>query len=94
MSQGQKVDRFTTQLYNGPGPTPENEPMYFHDLGRWVRFSDYESIALRERLLREALQKYGQHDDTCQAHPDMLIHKECTCGYSAALAQETQEGSK
>lgn len=46
------------------------------------------AAAERERVLREALEKYGAHQPTCirSALPIMFDEQHCTCGWDEARA--------
>jgi len=50
--------------------------------------AELTAAAERERVLREALEKYGAHQPTCirSALPIMFDEQHCTCGWDEARA--------
>lgn len=52
----------------------------------WLAADEIERLRAREARLREALERYGVHDDSC----DALKFGECNCGYVADAADEIE----
>lgn len=50
---------------------------------RWLE-DELEKALAKNAQLREALERYGVHDDGCGA----LKFGECNCGYAAALTEQ------
>lgn len=58
--------------------------------GDYVKYSSYQSLELENKLLREALEKYGKHIYDCAKnnfHPKV---NPCTCG----LEEASKEGGQ
>ncbi len=53
-----------------------------------AELSEAERVASRARIgeLRAALERYGEHLETCPRDHDDRQHEPCTCGLDAALA--------
>jgi hypothetical protein len=57
----------------------------------WASRQEIADLKAENARLRAALEKYGRHDDTCDAEKFRAVwspERHCDCGYSAALEEQ------
>ncbi len=62
-----------------------------HDM---VYMATGEKAIAEIKALREALNKYGKHEDTCTRYVAMYTGAGCTCGLDKALKKDEAENDK